>query len=146
MARFLFSVLPTRGHIYPSLPIAYALRAAGHDVAYLTLPDFAHLLGPQGIALFPLANETGAGQTAPARPARRAEDARREAAKEAFRAAFISTIPAQVRALQTATAAWQPDVLVNDYVTFAPLIVGELEQRPVTTLNQSISTDRKSVV
>jgi hypothetical protein len=47
--RVLFSVVPGPGHMFPTIALAWALRAAGHDVLYATaaggvLPDW--LWGP----------------------------------------------------------------------------------------------------
>src|SRR5207244_7415779 len=65
MARFLFSVWPELGHMYPSLPIAFALRAADHQVAYTTLPRFRDLLRSHGIERFPLAHAVPDDVTSP---------------------------------------------------------------------------------
>lgn len=137
MARFLFSVLPARSHIYPSLPIAYALRRAGHAVAYATFRQYHQLLDPHGIALFPLVR-TASDELAHAWGDLREEDDSREAGKAAFRTRFIAPMPAAVRNLQQIIAIWQPDVLINDAVSYAPLIVGELENLPVATMNNTI--------
>jgi UDP:flavonoid glycosyltransferase YjiC (YdhE family) len=37
--RVLFSVVPGPGHMFPTIPLAWALRAAGHDVLYATAAD-----------------------------------------------------------------------------------------------------------
>lgn len=139
MARFLFSVLPTRGHMYPSLPVAYALSDAGHAVAFLTLPEFRHLLEPRGIAYLPLERPAEGGNPAAHRN-RRDDSGVREAAVEAFMSAFIRPLPGMVRALLGVCAEWRPEVLVNDYVSYAGLIAAEHQGLPVATLNMTVVT------
>src|SRR2546421_2070524 len=128
MARFLFGVWPTQGHVYAGLPIANALRTAGHDVAFVTNPEFEHLLEAHEITCFPLdpLTEPGEDGTAP------------DNTVASFRASRIATVPTVVRSVQQATAAWQPAVLINDPAFYAPVIVGELEDRPVAALNISV--------
>jgi UDP:flavonoid glycosyltransferase YjiC (YdhE family) len=36
MARILFTVTPAAGHLHPTVPIALALQARGHDARYCT--------------------------------------------------------------------------------------------------------------
>lgn len=138
MARFLFGVLPTRGHMYPSLPIAYALRARGHAVAFVTVPEFQHLLEPAGIAYFPLDRDQ-AEPAAMARRERRSEEGR-EAAKQAFRDAFVAPMAEDMRAIRQAGAAWRPDVIVNDYVSYGALLAAEADALPIATLNMTVMT------
>lgn len=137
MARFLFSVLPTRGHMYPTLPIAFALRAQGHAVAMATLPEYRHLLEPHDIAYFPLDHAQGGARSI---RSRRTEGSARDEAKAAFRTAFIAPIPDGVATIRQICSAWRPDVLVNDYVTYAPLLVGEIEGIPVATITMTVFT------
>jgi MGT family glycosyltransferase len=139
MARFLFSVLPTRGHMYPSLPVAHALRDAGHAVAFLSVPEFRHLLEPHGITYLPL-ERPAEGGAMPAHRSRRDDSGVPEAAIGAFLSAFIRPLPGTIRALLGACSAWSPEVLVNDYVSYAGLIAAELLGLPVATLNMTVVT------
>ena len=49
MARFLFCPVPEAGDVYPTVPVALALRSRGHDVAYLTGPRFEKDFKHEGI-------------------------------------------------------------------------------------------------
>ena len=50
--RVLFTLLPARGSLQPLLPIAFALRAAGHDVAFVSAARFrSDHRGPSGMLM-----------------------------------------------------------------------------------------------
>jgi hypothetical protein len=49
MARILFTVTPAAGHLHPTIPIALALQARGHDVRYCTGLSKVALLERQGL-------------------------------------------------------------------------------------------------
>jgi MGT family glycosyltransferase len=51
--RVLVTTHPLSGHFHPLLPIARALRAAGHEVAFATAPDFAPVVERLGFAALP---------------------------------------------------------------------------------------------
>ena len=135
MARFLFSVQPARGHIYPSLPIATALRAAGHDVAYTTRPEFRPLLEPQGITYFPL--DASSSAVTPLTSPAAIETGRDRAAmlKALFRALFIAPAPAVARSVGAAIAAFEPDVIVHDRRSWGPSLAAERAGLPWATLS-----------
>lgn len=48
--RVLFCGLPAYGHLYPLLPLASAVRAAGHEVAFVTGSTFVPVIEGQGFA------------------------------------------------------------------------------------------------
>jgi UDP:flavonoid glycosyltransferase YjiC (YdhE family) len=47
--RVLFAVLPGAGHLFPTIPLAWALRAAGHDVLVATAADEVKLAVSAGL-------------------------------------------------------------------------------------------------
>ena len=51
--RVLVTTHPLSGHFHPLLPIARALRSAGHEVAFATAPDFAPVVERLGFAALP---------------------------------------------------------------------------------------------
>jgi len=51
--RVLFSSTPGDGHIYPLLPLAHALQARGHEVAFATSTEHTRLIEGAGFAWFP---------------------------------------------------------------------------------------------
>lgn len=142
MARFLFSVLPARGHIYPSLPIAQALRARGHEVAYITSPSFAALLASLDISCFPLDEPeaiaslaTPAYQKAEPTSARTSEPTSARTMKGLFRTLFIAPAAATARSVERAMDVFQPDVLVHDRRSWGPSLAAERAALPWATLS-----------
>jgi len=51
--RILFSSRPSYGHVYPMMPLAYAARAAGHEVAFATTGTFLERLARLGFPVRP---------------------------------------------------------------------------------------------
>jgi MGT family glycosyltransferase len=127
MARFLFCVWPARGHVYPSLPIAQALRADGHDVAYVTSAEFEPALRDLDIIYLPLRSQAADGQ-AWRGPLRGAD------ARAIFRALFVAPAPAMAHVIDHAADAFRPDVLVHDQRSFAPVLVAQRRGLPLATL------------
>jgi UDP:flavonoid glycosyltransferase YjiC (YdhE family) len=50
--KFLFRSLPAYGHIYPMMPLAYAVQEAGHDVVFSTAGDFVPRLRALGFETY----------------------------------------------------------------------------------------------
>jgi len=50
VARFLFSVFGSSGHIHPMLPVAKILADQGHEVGFLTAPSYKALLEQMGFS------------------------------------------------------------------------------------------------
>lgn len=135
MARFLISVWLTPGHMYPAIAVARGLAARGHAVAFHTAPSYGELLRSLGFEFCPI---DAAASLEADTVALRDEPAGPVAMKQTFRARFVARVPADVVSLRRATALWRPDVIINDPVSFAPLLVGELENIPVATLNNVV--------
>ena len=54
LMRVLFSLLPARGSLEPLLPVAAALREAGHEVAFASSSSFAPVVQERGFRSFPV--------------------------------------------------------------------------------------------
>lgn len=134
MARFLISVWPSVGHVYPAIAIGRALVEQGHDVSFHTRPLFARHLETLGMDVIPLTTMPGMTEHG---ISLRDEPAGSWAMKKAFQQRFIAPLPELVRIVRDAAEACRPDVIINDYVSFAPLIVGELTDTPVATLTMT---------
>src|SRR5262245_34585017 len=52
--RFLFTTTPGPSHFHSQAPIVYALRDAGHEVAFATSPDVVPRIAALGLAAFPI--------------------------------------------------------------------------------------------
>ncbi|MBT2430366.1 DUF1205 domain-containing protein [Streptomyces sp. ISL-112] len=68
--RILFTVWPAAAHLYPSVPLASALQAAGHEVRVASRPSLAGAITAAGLTAVSLVDEealarsTGAGKAA----------------------------------------------------------------------------------
>jgi glycosyltransferase (activator-dependent family) len=52
--RVLFSTLPFKAHLYPRVPLAWALRAAGHEVCVASTPDLVDEITASGLPAVPV--------------------------------------------------------------------------------------------
>src|SRR3954468_4243334 len=57
MSRILFTTMPMAGHLRPGLPIARALVAAGHEVAWYSGAKYAPLIARTGATVYPMGPE-----------------------------------------------------------------------------------------
>lgn len=138
MTKFLFTVWPFSGHIHPSLAVAHALRARGHQVAFYTGSKVGELIEGEGFRCFPFQQVDEArveqlvlsnkGIMAPVRnPLRRAA---------MWRTWLLGTVPAQLADLEPILIEWQPDVIVCDPSMWAPLLVlHETRRIPIAVLS-----------
>jgi MGT family glycosyltransferase len=115
MARYLFCPAPYIGETYPTVPVALALRALGHEVAYLTSPAIARELAAEGLRSFTspagvYGEEMPSGdETAPA---------------------LFAALPAQVAVLGRALDDFRAGVVVDGTFPFAPRLCAELRGIP----------------
>ncbi len=115
MARFLFCPNPEAGDVYPTVPVALALRARGHEVAYLASPSVAPDLRAEGIPCF-VAPGGVYGADVPEGP-------------ETPIASF-QRLRLQVEALGRVFDEFPADVLVDGAFPFAPRLFSELRGIP----------------
>ncbi|MGI8807422.1 MAG: glycosyltransferase [Acidimicrobiales bacterium] len=117
--RVLCTCVPGHGHFHPMVPIARALKARGHEVAFATAERFCPRVAqagfqafPAGLAPGPMVERTLAlpGVAAPG-----PEDAGR------FGAQMFAAVagPAKVPDLVAVVADWKPHLLVHDVTDFA---------------------------
>lgn len=136
--RVLFTHQPGFGHWHPLVPLAQALEAAGHEVAFATVPTFCPKVEANGFRCFPV----GAAETD--------EELRQRGEQQASltpeqRAAFMWTnVFAGVRAerslldMLAVAREWQPAVIVRDLTEFAGLIAAESLGIPHATLQVAV--------
>ncbi len=119
--RVLFTCLPGYGHLLPTVPLARAVAAAGHDVAFATAADFCPRIRRAGFVAFP-AGMSLAEQLEQA--GRLYEEARLPPGKERFER-FVPRMlagvaaPSRVADLVRIIEDWQPDVVVHDETELA---------------------------
>lgn len=126
MPRILIHTLREHGHVLPTLKLARALTAAGHEVEYLLTPSWEKFAAAQGIVMrsylddiFPAAAE--AAWTQMGREAREADAARRIAARVEF------IVGGGLDAVYRAAA---PDLILGDvYDVSIPIVARRLGLR-----------------
>ncbi|MFE0754749.1 glycosyltransferase [Inquilinus sp. NPDC058860] len=120
--RVLFSFAGGNGHFLPLVPIARAVRAAGHAVAFAGQPAMAEAVEAAGFAAFATGGETL--RSAPVRTALLAFDAARE--DRAVRDGFAGrTARDRAAALVDLCGRWRPGLLVCDEMDFGAMVAAE---------------------
>ncbi|MEV7844490.1 nucleotide disphospho-sugar-binding domain-containing protein [Streptomyces cyaneofuscatus] len=59
--RVLFTIFPATAHLYPVVPLAYALQSAGHEVCVATTPDLAADITAVGLKAVPVGEPVDLG-------------------------------------------------------------------------------------
>ena len=122
MARFLFVVPPLVGHTNPTVSVARALEARGHDVAWAAHPRAIQPLLPAGARLFALDDAYPAAQWSEAEA--RARALRGLAALKFLYEEFIVPLArAMVPGVDDAVRTFAPDVTIVDQQAVAGAIV-----------------------
>ena len=133
--RVLFSSTSGYGHILPMLPLAHAVRDAGHDVLWATGAEACRVVDDAGLSSAP-AGLSGAEL------ARQSGDMRRRAGllEPQQRAAFMfpqmfgeTYAPAMVLDLLPLARAWEPDLLVHEHGELGSPLVGAVLGVPSLT-------------
>jgi UDP:flavonoid glycosyltransferase YjiC (YdhE family) len=123
--RVLFTTQPFFGHWHPLVPLARALEAAGHEIAFVTTPAFCATISANGFLCFPAgADETD--EDLRERLERLAELPGTERAATMW-ADYFAGIWAE-RSLPDMLAIireWRPDLLVREDVEFAGPVAAE---------------------
>jgi MGT family glycosyltransferase len=145
MARYLFTVWPFPGHLYPTLSVADALRRRGHDIAVYTGERASDVLGELGWTHFCMRHvEEGRLYDLlfpdDDRAARMSSLGELRRLRATLRTWLIATAPGQVADLEPILAEWEPDVLVCDPSMWAPfLILHQVHHIPVAIFSWTIA-------
>ncbi len=124
MSRILIYTSPARGHLYPMMDVALALRSSGHDVVVQTLADERATLEAAGVAHRPIA---AAIEALPL------EDYRGGNPMVQLQRTFdtwLARAPYEVDDLRRAVTEWSPDLLVVDTNTWGAAAYAESLDRP----------------
>jgi UDP:flavonoid glycosyltransferase YjiC (YdhE family) len=128
--RVLFTTQPESGHWHPLVPLARALDAARHEVAFATTPAGCAAIATTGIRCVPVGSDEPAQDVADRR-ARLAALAPEDRAP-----VFWSEVFPRIRAerilpdLLTVVRSWRPSVMVRDFLEFAGCVAAEREGLP----------------
>jgi MGT family glycosyltransferase len=120
--RFLFVVPPLTGHVNPTVSVARALAARGHDVAWCGHPGTIARLLPHGARVFAVSEVVAAAHVDAVTDAARA--ARGAAALKFLWEDFLVPLARSMRpGVEAAVAEYAPDVLVVDQQAVAGALV-----------------------
>ncbi len=124
MSTVLIYTSPARGHLYPMMDVALALRAAGHRVVVQTLADEGDRVAAEGLEHRPIA------AAIEALPLRDFAHGKPLAQVRAAFDAWLARAPHEVADLRAATADLSPDLLVVDANTWGAAAFAEAQRRP----------------
>lgn len=131
--RVLFVCLPATGHLLPLLPLARAVRDAGHAVAFATARDFVHEIERRGFPAVPAGLER-AGWVALSREAQAA--ALPQWSGEERIAAFVVHVFAGgiasrlIEDLPAALSTWPADLVVHEDTALGAALAAERQGLP----------------
>jgi len=134
MARFLLTVWPLSGHLYPNLALAHALRKRGHEVGIYTGPSAEAVVRGEGFEFFGFQKVDGKKLD---RILFTADDfggwwKQRRDRLVRYTDWLLGMLPEQVEDVNALLASFEPDVLVCDPMMWGPLlVVRELHPIPV---------------
>lgn len=125
MSKFLMTVWPFTGHIYPNLAVADALRKRGHDVAFFTGSSARPMVESAGFSCFVFEHvDEATVERIVLSPsgilAQRGAPGRMRAL---WRQWVLDTIPDQVADLTKVVDLWQPDAIVCDPTMWGPFLI-----------------------
>ncbi|MEU5553652.1 nucleotide disphospho-sugar-binding domain-containing protein [Micromonospora sp. NPDC047793] len=140
--RFLFTTGPLRGHLYPLVPLAWAARAAGHEVLVAAPDSFLPVVLESGLpatASGPAADfvdlvavgESGGYGAAPT-----GVDAHRYRHGMAFGRLAAGALPG-TRAL---VESWRPHLVVSERAEFAGPVAAAAAEVPSVTYHWGVAT------
>lgn len=128
--RVLFTFVGGNGHFRPLVPIARALTAAGHTIAFTGEPLMVPIVESAGFTAFPSGPNLGSdGERRPLL----AVDREREAAD--LRDGFVRrTAPRRADDVLALGREWAPDLIVCDEIDYGAMIAAEKSGLPHATV------------
>jgi UDP:flavonoid glycosyltransferase YjiC (YdhE family) len=128
--RVLFTTQPESGHWHPLVPLARALVAAGHDVAFAATPAGCAGMATTGIRCYAVGSDEPEQDVADRR-ARLAALAPEDRAPVFWSEVFPRTRAERILPdLLAVVRAWRPSVIVRDVLEFAGCVAAEREGLP----------------
>ncbi|SDN20114.1 glycosyltransferase, MGT family [Pedobacter steynii] len=137
MSKFLFVVPPFFGHISPTLSIGASLIARGHEVKWLgVIPVDAKHIPEGGTYIYPEA-DLAEYQEELQKILKRQDDGPAcsgpEVMKLALEETYVPIARIMMKGLGRFVDTWQPDVIVNDCITFAGALLAHIRGIPSVT-------------
>lgn len=137
MSKFLFVVPPFFGHVSPTLSIGASLIAKGHEVKWLGIIPLASTHIPEGGEYIYPEAALLEHQEELQRILKRQDDGPScsgpEVMKLALEETYVPIAKIMKKGLEEFIDAWQPDVIVNDCITFAGALSAHIKGIPCVT-------------
>lgn len=137
MAKFLFVVPPFFGHISPTLSIGNSLIARGHQVKWIGLVPLPVQHLPAGAEFIVPEEDLAEHRGEISRILKRQDDGPScsgpEVMKLALEETYLPFARMMRKGLMNFTDQWQPDVIVNDCITFAGALCAHIKGIPCVT-------------
>lgn len=137
MSRFLFVVIPERGHLHPYLGPALWLREHGHEAVFLAEAPIDAVLEPLGLPWWPARPAAPAVRHAGAEFSERVRD--RAWLRAWVAGVLLDGVEAQVPRIEAAIAATRPDALVLDPMVYAGAIAAHRTGLPWAAVSNSLN-------
>ncbi|MCX4245030.1 glycosyltransferase [Paraliomyxa miuraensis] len=137
MSRFLFVVIPERGHVHPYLGPAACLRARGHEVVIYAEGPLEPVLEPQGLPRWPPTDPAPEARHAGAEFSARVRD--HAWLRQWVAGVLLDGVEAQVPRIEAAIAALRPDALVLDPMVYAGAIAAHRTGLPWAAVSNSLN-------
>ncbi|SDX61761.1 L-noviosyl transferase [Amycolatopsis xylanica] len=142
--RVLFTTAPLSGHFFPLVPLAWACRAAGHEVLVATAASYVPSVVRAGLpaaATAPpadfveLAAETTPELGVPGADVREVERRLRYGHGMVFGEMAASGLPGMTELI----GQWYPDIIVSDRAEFAGPVAGARHDIPIVQLHWGVA-------
>lgn len=134
--RLLFTTAPLCGHLFPMVPLAWAARAAGHEVLVATTENFVSTVLGTGLPAVSWGPATDFVDMVADEPPISADNVtrRRHAHGRAFGRIARHCLPGAERIIW----AWQPDLVVCERAEFAGPIAAALHDVPYVAFHWGV--------
>lgn len=137
MSRFLFVVIPERGHLHPYLGPALHLRERGHEVVFYAEAPLHAVLEPLGLPRWPPHPPAPAVRHAGQEFSARVRDP--AWLRQWVAGVLLDGVEAQVPRIEAAIAKLGPDALVLDPMVYAGAIAAHRTGRPWAAVSNSLN-------
>ncbi|RZS32426.1 L-noviosyl transferase [Herbihabitans rhizosphaerae] len=107
---------PNHGHLYPMVPLLWALRNAGHQVLVAGPERFARLATAAGLASTSIADDFSLGDLG---PAHWSQDSAVESVGRHVREYYVPAAERTAEGTVQLAEAWRPDLVIGPYWEFA---------------------------
>jgi UDP:flavonoid glycosyltransferase YjiC (YdhE family) len=136
--RFLFTCIPGLGHFNPIVPLAQALKKAGHVVAFATAPAFAEVVTRTGFEYIPAGMDWDERHLLETVPELRTV-AKIYRGEWIMKHIFLDRSPRRMIAdLRAIIPAWQPDMILSGSFEYGGPLAAEKSGLPYANGNYTI--------